>query len=72
MTQLIVSIENPSMLADIRKAIKMIRGVVSVKSERKKPNAVTMSAINEVNNGKAIHCGSFEDYKRMAANLDDV
>lgn len=72
MTQLIVSIENPSMLADIRKAIKMIRGVVSVKSEKSTPNLKTLEAINDVRNGKTIHCGSFENYKKMVENLDDV
>lgn len=72
MTQLTVSIENPDMLRDIMKAIRMIRGVVSVKSEKVKPNATTLAAIKEVERGKAIHCGSFEDYKRIVANLDDV
>ena len=72
MTQLIVSIDDASMLSDIRKAIKMIRGVVSVKAEKAKPNAKTIAAIEEVRAGKTIHCGSFEEYKRMVANLDDV
>lgn len=72
MTQLIVSIDDASMLSDIRKAIKMIRGVVSVKAEKSKPNAKTIAAIEEARAGKIIHCGSFEDYKRMVANLDDV
>ena len=72
MTQLTVSIENPDMLRDIKKAIKMIRGVVSVKTEKAKPNAVTLAAIKEVKSGKGIYCGSFENYKRMFANLDDV
>lgn len=72
MTQLTVSIENPSMLPDIKKAIKMIRGVVSVKTEKTLPNPVTMAAIEEVKSGKGIHCGSFAEYKRMVANLDDV
>jgi Asp-tRNA(Asn)/Glu-tRNA(Gln) amidotransferase C subunit len=72
MTQLTVSIENPDMVRDIKKAIKMIRGVVSVKTEKTKPNARTLAAIKEVRDGKAIHCGSFDDYKKMVANLDDV
>ncbi len=72
MTQLTVSIENPDMLRDIKKAIKMIRGVVSVKVEKSKPNTTTIAAIEEVRAGKGIYCGSFEDYKRMVANLDDV
>jgi len=72
MTQLTVSIEKPEMLRDIKKAIKMIRGVVSVKAEKSTPNATTMAAIEEARAGKAIYCGSFEDYKRMVANPDDV
>lgn len=72
MTQLTVSIENPDMLRDIKKAIKMIRGVVSVKAEKSKPNATTIAAIEEARAGKGVYCGSFEDYKRMVANLDDA
>lgn len=72
MTQLIVSIENPDMLRDIKKAIRMIRGVISVKSQEEPPNADTLAAIREARSGKAIHCGSFDDYKRIVANLDDV
>lgn len=72
MTQLTTSIENPDMLKDIKKAIKMIRGVVDVKTEKPKPNATTIAAIEEARGGNAIHCGSFENYKKMAANLDDV
>lgn len=69
MTQLIVSIENPSMIADIRKAIKMIKGVVAVKSERPKFNKSTVDAIKDVEEGKTIHCGSFDDYKKLVSNL---
>lgn len=45
MTQLTVSIDNPDMLHDIKKAIQMIRGVVSVKAEQDAPNAATIAAI---------------------------
>lgn len=72
MTQLTVSIENPDMLRDIKKAISMIRGVVSVKSEKPKPNATTLAAIKEIEDGNGIFCGSFDNYKRVVANLDDV
>lgn len=72
MTQLIVSIENPDMLRDIKKAIRMIRGVISVRSQEETPNADTLAAIREARSGKTIHCGSFDDYKRIVANLDDV
>lgn len=69
MTQLIVSIENPSMIADIRKAIKMIKGVVAVKSDRPKLNKATLAAIKDVEDGNTIHCGSFEDYKKLVSDL---
>ncbi len=60
------------MLRDIKKAIKMIRGVVSVKAEKTVLNSTTIAAIEEVKSGNSIHCGSFDNYKRMVANLDDV
>lgn len=72
MTQLTVSIDNPDMLHDIKKAIQMIRGVVSVKAEQDAPNAATIAAIEEAHSGKAIFCGTFENYKNIVANLDDV
>lgn len=72
MTQLTVSIENIDMLRDIKKAIGMIRGVVSVKTEKTKPNATTINAIKKAKNGDRIYCGSFDNYKRMVSNLDDV
>ncbi len=64
MTQLTVSIEDPDMIRDIKKAINMIRGVVSVKTEKPKPNEATIAAMREARSGKAIHCGSFENYKK--------
>ena len=72
MTRLTVSIENPDMLRDIKKAIKMIRGVVSVKAEKPKSNPTTIAAIEEARSGKCFFCGSFEKYKKAVANLDDV
>jgi len=72
MTQLIVSIEDSSMLSDIRKAIKLMRGVVSVKTKKSAPNPTTIAAIEEARAGKGIYCGSFDEYKRKVANLDDV
>lgn len=67
MTQLTVSIENPSMLPDIRKAIKMIRGVVSVKTEKNKPNATTLAAIKEAENGEGVFCDSFDEYLKIVS-----
>ena len=70
MTQLIVSIENPSMLSDIRAAIRMIRGVVSEKTGVSNPE--TAAAISEAEAGKGIRCHTFADYKKLVSDLDDV
>lgn len=72
MTQLTVSIEDPSMLSDIRKAIKMIRGVVSVKTEKNKPNATTLAAIKEAENGEGVFCDSFDEYLKIVSESDNV
>lgn len=52
MTQLTVSIENPNMLRDIKRAIKMIRGVVSVKAEKPRPNATTIEPLGRLKAAK--------------------
>ncbi|MCM1336831.1 MAG: hypothetical protein NC187_04080 [Candidatus Amulumruptor caecigallinarius] len=72
MTQLIVSIDNPTMAADISRAIKMIKGVVNVKKSKATPNKVTLAAIADAAAGNTIHCADMEAYKRLVANLDDV
>lgn len=69
MTQLIVSIDNPSMIADIRKAIKMIKGVVAVKADKPKLNKTTIAAIKDAAEGNTIHCGAFENYKNLVSDL---
>lgn len=69
MTQLIVSIDEQSMLSDIKKAIKMIKGVVSVKTNKQVINTTTQSAIEEAEKGNVITCDSFEDYKKLVNNL---
>ena len=72
MTQLIVSIDSPSAIADIRKAIKMIKGVVDVRTKKAQPNPKTVAAINDAKNGNTIHCRSFADYKNLVADIDNV
>ena len=57
------------MIGDIRKAIKMIKGVVAVKADKPKLNKTTMAAINDVAEGNTIHCGSFENYKKLVSDL---
>ncbi len=72
MTQLIVSIDNPSMVSEIRKAIKLMRGVVSVKATKEKPNPTTIAAIESAKNKDGFFCESFDDYIKLVSNLDNV
>lgn len=65
MAQLIVTIESPGMLRDIKKAIKMIRCVVAVKTDKKEPNATTLAAIKEAENVEGIFCSSFDEYLKI-------
>lgn len=69
MTQLIVSLEDTSMLADIKKAIRLLRGVVSVKESKTSdtPNATTLKAIEEVENGDTVTCQDFNDYLKLVS-----
>lgn len=71
MTQLIVSINDASVLADIKKAIKLLRGVSSVKVCRKevRPNQTTIKAIEDAANGKTIKCGDFNGYLKLVENV---
>lgn len=72
MTQLTVSLENvsPSALKDVKKAISMLRGVVSVKVNRTttSPNASTRKAIEAAEAGKTIKIGSMDDYLKFVGN----
>ncbi len=72
MTQLMVSVENPEMIRDIKKAIRMIRGVVSVRLQKPAPNATTLAAINEVEDGDGIFCDSFDEYLKTISESDNV
>lgn len=72
MTQLTVSLENvsPSALKDVKKAISMLRGVVSVKVNRTttSPNASTRKAIEAAEAGKTLKIGSMDDYLKFVGN----
>lgn len=71
MTQLIVSIDDASVLADIKKAIRLLRGVSSVKVCKNKvhPNKTTIQAIEDAANGKTIKCGDFNGYLKLVKNV---
>lgn len=64
MTQLIVTIEDASLLPDLKKAIKMLRGVgnISVKKSETSLNETTLRAMRDVKEGRTIKCKSFEEY----------
>lgn len=64
MTQLIVTVEDASLLSDLKKAIKMLRGVgdISVKKAEKKGNNTTLRAMKDAKEGRTIKCASFEEY----------
>lgn len=63
MTQLIVEIEDPFVVANIKKAISMLRGVSKVHVKKNTiPNVQTRQAIHEIESGDTIKCSSFEDY----------
>lgn len=64
MTQLIVNIEDVSLLSELKRAIMMLRGVVSI-SEKENVNESTQKAMEEAKNGNTIKCSSFEEYLKL-------
>lgn len=64
MPQLIVTVEDASLLSDLKKAIKMLRGVgdISVRKSDMSLNEKTLHAMRDVKEGKTIKCKNFEDY----------
>ncbi|WP_288056563.1 hypothetical protein [Xylanibacter rodentium] len=74
MTELIVSIENPTMMADIKRAIRMVRGVAAVKVSKRSetPNAYTLKAFQEAENGDTIVCDNIDEYlKAVGYGIQD-
>lgn len=71
--QILVNIEDMSMLKDIKKAISLLKGVSSVKAKRttKKEYDITKTAgyreaMDDVKNGRVYHYDSLKDfYKEM-------
>lgn len=63
MTQLIVTIEDLDLLSDLKRAIKMLRGVKDITTVDV-PNNTTQQAIEELKEGKTIKCKNFEEYLR--------
>lgn len=67
MTQLIVSLEDTSMLSEIKHAISCLKGVISVNVSQTedKPNSTTLQAIYEVEHGQTMLCEDFGEYLKL-------
>jgi len=68
MTQLTVNIEDVSMLEQIKQAISMLRGVVSVKEKKTKPKEYDITktagfreAMDDIEHGRGYHADSVDD-----------
>ena len=62
MTQLTVSVEDVSMLDQIRQAISLLRGVASVSVSLKQPSKTGMDrAIEDIKQGRVFDASSVED-----------
>ena len=68
MTQLIVNVEDISLLAELKRAIMMLKGVGSI-TERTETtlafNEKTIEAMNDAKMGNTIKCRSFEEYLKL-------
>lgn len=64
MAQLIVTVEDVSLLSDLKKAIKMLRGVdsISVRKTEHTLNKTTLRAMQDAKERRTVKCKSFEDY----------
>lgn len=68
MTQLIVNVEDVSLLAELKRAIMMLRGVGSITEKTDStilPNETTLRAMEEAKTGQTIKCSSFEEYLKV-------
>ena len=69
MTQLIINIEDTSLLTELKQAIKMLRGVgtVSVIEHQTESAAseITLQAMKDAQSGNTVKCVDFEDYLRQ-------
>lgn len=71
MTQLIVSLNDGIVLNDIKKAIKLLRGVADVRVCRKEspmPKA-TRRAIEELKRGDTVTVNSMDEYLKLMDSL---
>jgi len=77
MTQLTVNIEDVSMLEQIKQAISMLRGVVSVKEKKTKPKEYDITktagfreAMDDIEHGRVTTYDSVDDlFKELGINI---
>lgn len=62
MTELIVKVDDASLLPDLKRAIKLLRGVASIVVKKEKPVDVTLQAMRDAEEGRTVKCMDFEDY----------
>lgn len=62
MTELIVKVDDASLLPDLKRAIKLLRGVASIVVKKEKPADVTLQAMRDAEEGRTVKCMDFEDY----------
>lgn len=68
MTQLIVNVEDVSLLSELKHAILMLRGVSSITEKEEVEsslNPVTQQAIEDAKSGNTLKCNSFEEYLEL-------
>ncbi len=61
MTELVVQVEDPSLVADIKRAIKMLRGVTGVTIPNGRKKTGLQMAIDEVRSGKLYEAKDVDD-----------
>ena len=73
--QIIVTLESDAVIADIKKALKLIRGVASVKVQKPKEHDITKTAgyreaMDDVKNGRVTTYDSVDDmFKKLGINV---
>lgn len=67
MTELVVQVEDASLLTDIKRAIKMLRGVAKVTLPKRAKKTELESAIDEVRSGKLYEAKNVDDLMRQLA-----
>ena len=64
MTQLVVSVEDYSLISDIKRAIKMLKGVADVKLVKPKKNGLD-KAIEDIENGNVYAAKDMDDFVKQ-------